>query len=91
MADGLSGLPAEPRIFEDSVTGAPVMHLVLDSQAIGMSGVEVCRELRAGEPGIFPGEGQLDQDTLVISAFTLNQSRTEQLTRRLREVLRTPS
>ena len=91
VADGLSGLPAEPRIFEDPVTGAPVMHLVLDSQAIGMSGVEVCRELRAGDPGIFPGEGQLDNDTLVISAFTLNQSRTEQLTHRLREVLRTPS
>ena len=65
------------------------MHLVLDSRAIGKSGIEVCRELRGGDPGIFPGEGKLDEDTLIISAFTLDQSRTEQLTRRLREVLRT--
>ncbi len=91
LADGLSGLPAEPRIFEDPVTGAPVMHLELDARAIGMSGTEVCRELRGGDPGIFPGEGKLDEDTLIVSAFTLDQSRTEQLTRRLREVLRTPS
>ena len=67
------------------------MHLVLDSQAIGKSGIEVCRELRGGDPGVFPGEGKLDEDTLVISAFTLNQSRTEQLARRLREVLRAQS
>ena len=87
MADGLSGLPAEPRIFTDSVSGQPVMHLVLRSDLLGRSGFEVCRELRAGEPGVFPSEAMLSQDTLVISAFNLNQQRTEMLTVRLREVL----
>jgi L-seryl-tRNA(Ser) seleniumtransferase len=87
VADGLSGLPAEPRIFTDSASGQPVMHLVLRSDVLGKSGFEVCRELRAGEPGVFPSETLLSQDTLVISAFNLDRQRTEMLTVRLREVL----
>ena len=90
VADGLSGLPAEPRIFTDSNSGQPTMHLVLHSDVLGKSGPEVCRELRTGEPGVFPGEALLSKDTLVISPFNLDQKQTEKLTRRLREVLSKP-
>ena len=87
VADGLSGLPAEPRIITDSSSGQPIMHLLLRSQILGKSGFEVCRELRAGEPGVFPGEALLSEDTLVISPFNLDRKRTEALTGRLRAVL----
>ena len=87
VADGLSGLPAEPRIIIDGSSGQPSMHLVLDSRVLDKSGFEVCRELRAGEPGVFPSEALLSEDTLVISPFNLDQTRTEALTQRLRAVL----
>ena len=90
IADGLSGLPVEPRIITDGSSGQPLMHLLLRSGVLGKSGFEVCRELRTGEPGVFPGEALLSQDTLVISPFNLDQRRTEALTRRLRIVLSKP-
>lgn len=87
VADGLSGLPVEPRIVVSGTTGEPVLHLALDSAALGMSGFEACRALKRGEPGVFPSEALLSQDTLVISPFNLDQQRTEALTERLRQVL----
>ena len=87
IADGLSGLPAEPSILTDESTGQSVMNLRLHSDVLGKSAFEVCRELRSGEPGVFSGEALLSQDTLIISPFNLNQERTELLTQRLREVL----
>jgi D-glucosaminate-6-phosphate ammonia-lyase len=87
LADGLSGLPVEPRIFTDDTSGQPVMHLVLLSDVLGKTGFDVCRELRTASPGVFPGEALLSQDTLVISAFNLDQRRAEMLTVQLREVL----
>jgi L-seryl-tRNA(Ser) seleniumtransferase len=87
VADGLSGLPAEPRLVEHAATGQPVLHLVLDSDALGMSAFDACRALKRGEPGVFPSEALLSEDTLVISPFNLDQRRTEALTERLRQVL----
>ena len=87
VADGLSGLAVEPRIVAAGATGEPLLHLVLDSEALGKSGFEACRELKRGEPGVFPNKGLLAQDILVVSPFNLDQARTEALTRRLREVL----
>ena len=86
IADGLSGLPAEPRIVV-SEEGQPSMQLIVDCGALGRSIFEVCEQLKKGEPGVFPNENLLEANTLVISPVNLNSERTERLTVRLRDVL----
>ena len=86
VADGLSGMPAEPRIII-SDDGLPIMHLYIDGMTLGKSATEICQQLKQGEPGVFPNEMMLTEDTIVISPLNLNQERTEALTDRLRMVL----
>ena len=86
VADGLSGMSTEPRIVT-SDDGLPIMHLYIDVMMLGKSATEICHQLKQGEPGVFPNEMMLTEDTIVISPLNLNQERTEALTNRLRMVL----
>jgi L-seryl-tRNA(Ser) seleniumtransferase len=87
IADGLSGLPVEPRVIVPLEEGYPLLHLVLDTETLGMSGFEFSQRLKSGTPGIFVNERLLAEDTLVVHPLNLGQTRTEVLTRRLREVM----
>ena len=87
IADGLSGLPVQPRIILPAGEGYPMLHLIINSQTVGKSGFEVSKELKSGDPGIFVNEKGLPEDTLIVHPMNLTQSRTEIMTRRLREVL----
>lgn len=87
VVDGLSGLPVEPKVVTPEGEGCTLLHLVLDREALGRSGFEVCLELKQGNPGVYLSEVMLAQDTLVINPLNLNGPRTEALTHRLREVL----
>ena len=87
IADGLSGLPVEPRVVLPQQEGYPLLHLLLDSNKLGMNGFEVTGALRRGDPGVFCNERLLARDTLIIHPLNLDESQTESLTRRLREVL----
>ena len=89
IADGLSGLPVEPRIALPQGDNFPLLHLVLDAAALGRSGFDVSRELKEGNPGIFVSEKLLSQETLLIHPLNLSQPRTEATTERLRQVLST--
>ena len=86
VADGLSGLPAEPRTVV-SDDGQPSIHLAIDPRALGKTAFEVCRQLKRGEPGVFANEMMLSDGIIVILHLNLNQDRTEALTGRLRGVL----
>ena len=87
IADGLSGLPVQPRIILPAGEGYPMLHLIINSQTVGKSGFEVSKELKSGDPGIFVNEKGLPEDTLIVHPKNLTQTRTEIMTRRLREVL----
>ncbi|MFP6565718.1 MAG: aminotransferase class V-fold PLP-dependent enzyme [Dehalococcoidia bacterium] len=87
IADGLSGLPVQPRIILPAGEGYPMLHLIINSQTVGKSGFEVSKELKSGDPGIFVNEKGLPEDTLIVHPMNLNHSRTEIMTRRLQEVL----
>ena len=87
VADGLSGLPAEPRVVVPPGEGYPMLHLVLDAGALGRSAFNVSEQLKRGDPGVFVNERLLDQETLVIHPLNLDQASTEALTRQLRAVL----
>ena len=87
VADGLSGLPAEPRVIVPPGEGYPMLHLVLDAAALGRSAFNVSEQLKRGDPGVFVNERLLDQETLVIHPLNLDQASTEALTRQLRSAL----
>ncbi|MBM3947750.1 MAG: aminotransferase class V-fold PLP-dependent enzyme [SAR202 cluster bacterium] len=86
IADGLSGLPVEPRVITPE-EGPPVMHLVLDTKALGRSAFQVSQEMKKGNPGIFVQERLLRQHTLIVNPLNLNDARAQALTHRVREVL----
>ncbi|MBM3945003.1 MAG: aminotransferase class V-fold PLP-dependent enzyme [SAR202 cluster bacterium] len=86
IADGVSGLPVQPRVAVPA-EGSPVLHLKLDTKAIGKSAFDVSLELKRGKPGIFVQEMGLMEDTLIVHPLNLNQERTRALTQRLRQVL----
>ena len=87
IVDGLSGLPVEPRVIVPVEEGYPLLHLVLDAETLGMSGFDISQRLKSGDPGIFVNERLLAEDTLVVHPLNLDQTRTEVLTRKLREVM----
>ena len=87
IADGLSGLPVEPRIVLPDGEGYAMLSLVLDTSALGRSAFDISEELKSGEPGVFVQEKALPEHTLTVHPMNLNEGRTESLTRRLREVL----
>ena len=87
VADGLSGLPAEPRVLVPKGDGFPMLHVVMDSTTLGMSGFEASHTLKQGNPGVFVSEKLVHEDTLVIHPMNLDQHSTEMLTQRLRELL----
>lgn len=87
IADGVSGLPVEPRVMVPDGEGYPLLHLVVDSNAIGKNGFELSALLKNSDPGVFVNEGLLHQDTLVIHPINLDQHRTESLVKILRIVL----
>ena len=88
IADGLSGLPAEPRVELPEGDASPTLKLVLDVEALGRSAFDISKELRRGDPGVFVQEKLLPDDTLTVHPLNLDDARTEALTARLREVLK---
>ena len=66
----------------------PILHLVFDTSALGVDGVECSCMLRNGRAGVFVNEGLLHQDTLIINPINLDQRKTENPVEQLRNVLR---
>ena len=59
---------------------------MMELQAVGKSGFDASQELIGGDLGVFGSEKGLPEHTLIVHLMNLNQSHTEALTRRLREV-----
>lgn len=89
IADGLSGLPVEPRILISDGDSFPMLHIILDKKLLGTSGFDTARRLKSSDPGVFVSEKLLHEDTLVIHPMNLDQTQTEILTKVLRNVLAT--
>jgi L-seryl-tRNA(Ser) seleniumtransferase len=88
LAASLGGLPVRCQIR--ARTGAesfPVLALKLEVPAAARVATEVCRRLRAGDPPIYVGHGQLAEGMLVIHPLHLDDAKVEILARRLREEL----
>jgi len=87
IAAGLESLPVECRLNVPADAQRPPILEIQLRLALGQSALEVCRRLRSGMPPIYVGHGLLDEGKLVIHPLHLNESRTADLLRRLREEL----
>jgi L-seryl-tRNA(Ser) seleniumtransferase len=65
----------------------PMLELVLDESALGISAFEVSRRLRTGTPTVYVNENGLQEGVLILHAAGLEERLIEPLTQRLREVL----
>jgi L-seryl-tRNA(Ser) seleniumtransferase len=65
----------------------PLLFIDVDEQQLGRSALEVCRRLRAGSPPCYVGHAGLAEGRLTINPLHLDDARTSELARRLREEL----
>ncbi|WP_437222815.1 aminotransferase class V-fold PLP-dependent enzyme [Planctomicrobium sp. SH661] len=86
IAAAMEGTPTHCRLNvpEDGET-LPSLEITLDEKRLGRSATEVCRSLRRGSPPIQVGHSLLHQGKLMINPLHLNEARTAELARRLRE------
>ncbi len=88
VADGLAGLPVVCCLMTPTNDQLPPVLEITVEPALGRTALEVCRRLRQGSPPVYVGHGLLDEGKLVVHPLHLNESRTAELLRRLREELR---
>lgn len=88
VAEGLRGLPVRCQLnVPADGESLPILEIALDQAALGRTAYDVCRRLRRGQPPIQVGHGNLDDGKLVINPLHLNNDRTANVLRRLREEL----
>jgi D-glucosaminate-6-phosphate ammonia-lyase len=87
VAAGLVGFPVDCLITTPADRQLPPLLEIAIKSELGRSAFEVCRRLRQGSPPVYVGHGSLDAGILIIHPLHLNESRTKELLRRLREEL----
>jgi len=88
IAKALEGLPVACHIVKPADgQSLPMLEIGLTSSNRAALALEVCRRLRKGRPPVYVGHGKLHEGKLVINPLHLNEERTSQLARRLREEL----
>ena len=88
IADALASCPVTCHL-QQSADGEcpPMLEIKLDEKRLGRTAFDVCRALRAGSPPCYVGHVGLPEGKLLIHPLHLNDARTAELARRLREEL----
>ncbi|HEY2894706.1 MAG TPA: aminotransferase class V-fold PLP-dependent enzyme [Pirellulales bacterium] len=88
IASKLETCPVRCRV-EPSEDGEclPLLEIAIDEKTLGRTAFAVCRALRAGSPPCYVGHVGLPEGKLVINPLHLDDARTAELARRLREEL----
>ncbi|MGD9723151.1 MAG: aminotransferase class V-fold PLP-dependent enzyme [Pirellulales bacterium] len=87
IADALAGAAARCTLHTANGERMPMLEIAVDETKLGRSAIEVCRRLRAGSPPCYVGHWALDEGQLLLNPLHLNDERTRELARRLREEL----
>ena len=83
----LKDRPVRCRLHASDGERLPLLEIVVDEQRLGRTALEVCRRLRSGSPSCYVGHAGLAQGVLTINPLHLDDKRTAELARRLREEL----
>ena len=88
VADGLTGTNVSTHLVEPATSEQwPVLQIHVDSMTTHKSAMDVCRELRGGNPPVYVGHAELDREQLVINPTSLEERSIPILIQRLRNVL----
>jgi L-seryl-tRNA(Ser) seleniumtransferase len=90
ICDQLRGVPhvTAEMIEPDPVRGGfPLARIRIDEGALGMTGYDFIRALKAGDPRIHPGERELAQGAVVIHPFGLQDGDELAIVRRVRQIV----
>jgi D-glucosaminate-6-phosphate ammonia-lyase len=87
IAAALADRPVRCELLESDGERLPILKISIDERMLGRNALEVCRRLRQGSPPCYVGHGELAHGVLVINPLHLNDVRTAELARRLREEL----
>ena len=88
IAERVSSCPVHCEIADKGDgESLPLLEITIDQAAIGKSAIEVCRNLRQGEPPIYVSHSALREGKLRVNPLHLNENSSEVLANRLREEL----
>ncbi|MEO2034886.1 MAG: aminotransferase class V-fold PLP-dependent enzyme [Planctomycetaceae bacterium] len=88
VADGLRENNVATRLVEPATSEQwPVLRIHVDSTSTGRSAMDVCRELREGNPPVYVGHAELNHDQLVINPTSLDEHTIPILIQRLQSAL----
>ena len=85
----LEGIPhAEARVVADRKRAEiPVVHLQVDEEAVGLSALEVVRQLQDGDPSIHANPGHVNEGIVAFGPMCLKEGEPEIIGRRVKELL----
>jgi L-seryl-tRNA(Ser) seleniumtransferase len=87
IASKLDGAACRSHLREGASDCLPLLEIDVDEARLGRSAIEVCRRLRAGTPPCYVGHAGLREGKLIVNPMHLDEARTAELARRLREEL----
>ncbi|MEX2120563.1 MAG: aminotransferase class V-fold PLP-dependent enzyme [Pirellulales bacterium] len=92
IVDALANSPAQCKVIDpDDGETIPLLEIAIDESAEGGSALDVCRNLRSGEPPCYVGQGRLDEGRLTINPLHLDRQAAMLLATRIKELLRGPA
>ena len=85
----LEGVPhAEARVVADRKRAEiPVVHLRVDEEALGLSALEVVRQLQDGDPSIHANPGHVNEGIVAFGPMCLKEGEPEIIGQRVKELL----
>jgi L-seryl-tRNA(Ser) seleniumtransferase len=88
IVKAIEGLPVACAIHKPTDgQSVPILEITLASSNRAALALDLCRRLRKGHPPVYVGHLRLHEGKLMINPLHLNEERTGQLVRRLREEL----
>ncbi len=87
ISAALADRPVRCDLVESDGERPPILKIVVDENHLCRTAFEVCRRLRGGSPPCYVGHAELASGVLTIHPLHLDDKRTAELTRRLREEL----
>lgn len=67
--------------------GVPHARVSLDLEALGMTGTDFVLKLKLGDPPIHPIEREIDQGSIVINPWGLDEGAPEAIVKRIKEIV----
>ena len=88
ISEKLKGSPAQCRVLDKGDgESLPLLDIAIDEATVGGTAMEICRNLRCGNPPIYVGHGALRKGKLRINPLHLDDSTADIIVERIRQEL----